>query len=280
MPPVELVLAATDGAPAALDLGPGSIALVLLAGFAAGFLDAVVGGGGVIQLPALLLIPGIAPVQALATNKLGSLIGTVTSAITYLRRTHPDLRTAVPMALFALVGAAIGASFAASLPAAVFTPIIVIALIAVAVFTAARPSLGAVTRLRYSGAGHLARALGLGLVIGAYDGLLGPGTGTFLVISLVSVIGYDFLRASATAKIVNVATNIGALALFIPHGAVLWGLGLALGVANMVGAYLGARVAIARGARFVRIAFLIVSTVLIVSLIVKVWQEQIVPLFG
>ena len=110
--------------------------------FAAGWVDAVVGGGGLLQLPALLLVPGITPVQALATNKFGSIFGTATSSVTYYRRTHPDLRTALPMAGFALAGSFGGASVAALLPVAVIKPIIVLALIAVAGFTATRPTMG------------------------------------------------------------------------------------------------------------------------------------------
>ena len=115
-------------------------------------------------------------------------------------------------------------------------------------------------------------AMLLGALIGLYDGLLGPGTGSFLVIALVSVLGYAFLPASALAKVVNFATNLGALVFFIPNGAVLWGIGLMLGLANMLGAYLGARTAVARGSRFIRVAFVVVVTVLIVRLTWDVLQ--------
>lgn len=242
------------------------VALLLLAAVLAGFVDAVVGGGGLIQLPALLLVPGIAPVQALATNKTGSICGTVTSSITYYRRVHPDLRTALPMAGLACGGAALGALCASLLPAAVFRPVIVVALLAVAVHTIARPSLGDQTALRFSGRRHLAAAGGAGLGIGFYDGILGPGTGSFLVFALVGLMGYAFLEASAKAKIVNFATNLGALVVFVPQGAVLWGLGLTMGAANLVGGYLGARTAIARGSRFVRVFFLVVVGALVLRL--------------
>ena len=175
----------------------GTLALIVLVAFAAGWVDAVVGGGGLLQLPALLLIPGLAPVQALATNKLASICGTATSSITYYRRTHPDLRTALPMAGFALAGSFGGAGVATLLPPALFKPIIVVALLVVAIFTATRPSLGAETNLRFSGRRHHGSAALIGAAIGFYDGLLGPGTGTFLVIALVSVLGYNFLESSA-----------------------------------------------------------------------------------
>lgn len=258
-------------------LGPLTLVLIIVAGFSAGWVDAVVGGGGLIQLPALLALPGIAPVQALATNKMGSVFGTTTSALTYARRVRPDLRTAIPMALVALLGAFGGAALASTLPARVFKPIILAAIIAVALFTALRPQTGQYTQLRLKGRRHLAAACGLGLAIGFYDGLIGPGTGSFLVIALVSGMGYAFLEASAKAKIVNMATNIGALVLFsvfAPQGTLLWGTGLVLGASNMLGGYVGARMAVARGNRFIRWVFLAVVAALAVKLGIDVWSEN------
>ncbi|MFF8816878.1 TSUP family transporter [Leucobacter sp. NPDC015123] len=249
----------------------GGILLLLLAAFAAGWIDAVVGGGGLIQLPALLLVPGIAPVQALATNKLASVFGTAASSVSYYRSVRPSLQTALPMAGIALVSAVGGASLAAFLPAEVFTPIIMIALVVVALITIFKPALGAVTKLKYSGAKHVLLAGLAGAAIGFYDGLIGPGTGTFLVIALVALLGYDFLMASAQAKIVNFATNLGALLLFIPLGAVLWPLGLLMAAANVAGSVLGSKMAIARGARFVRILFLIIVAALVVKLGLDIW---------
>lgn len=249
-----------------LELSLGTVLLLVLAGFAAGWVDAVVGGGGLVQLPALLLVPGISPVQALATNKLAGILGTSVSAATYYRRVQPDLRTAGPMAAAALTGAGGGAVLASLLPEDVFVPVILVALVAVAVYTVARPQVGRATELRWQGRTHLLVALGLGVVIGCYDGLLGPGTGSFLVIALVGVLGYAFLEASAQAKIVNVATNLGALLVFAVQGAPLWLLGLLVGAANVLGAYLGARTAVSRGSGFVRVVFLVVVSVLIVRL--------------
>lgn len=248
------------------ELSGGLLALVVVAALLAGWVDAVVGGGGLLQLPAMLLVPGISPVQALATNKLASIAGTATSSVTFYRRAGPDLRTALPTALVALLGAVGGAFVATALPVAWFKPIIVLALVVVAVITACRPTLGQQGRLRFTGAHHLGAAVAVGAVIGFYDGMIGPGTGTFLVIALVALLGYDFLQASAKAKLVNFATNLGALLLFVPHGAVLWQLGLTLGVANMTGSYLGSRMAIRGGTGFIRVAFLIVVSVLVLKL--------------
>lgn len=255
-----------------------TLILIVIAAFAAGWIDAVVGGGGLLQLPALLLIPGITPVQALATNKFASVFGTATSSVTYYRRAKPDIRTALPMAGIALAGSFGGAAVATVLPASAFKPIIVVALLAVALFTAFRPQLGAATALRFRGRKHHVTAGITGLVIGFYDGMIGPGTGTFLVISLVALLGYDFLQASAKAKIVNFATNLGALLLFIPHGAVLWLLGAILAVANVAGSYLGSRMAVSRGTTFIRVVFLVVVIALIAKLGTDVWTENVAPL--
>jgi len=259
-------------------LGDITVAIAIFmvcAALAAGWIDAVVGGGGLLQLPALLLVPGITPVEALATNKLASLFGTTTSAVTWTRRARPDLGTALPMAAVALVGSYGGANLAALLPAAAFKPVVVAALVIVAIVTVAFPTLGSISALRHSrGRHHLIAGL-LGAVIGFYDGLIGPGTGTFLIITIITALGYDFVLASAKAKIVNVATNVGALLFFIPHGHVLWALALGMGLANMAGGYLGSRMAIARGNRFIRIAFLAVVAVLIVKLGYDVWIENI-----
>ena len=252
------------------EIGLQAVALLVLAAFLAGWVDAVVGGGGLIQLPALLLVPGLAPINALATNKLASSFGTTTSSITYYRRVHPDLRTAVPMAAVALAGSMLGAVGASILPSDALVPIVLVALVSVTAYTLMRPALGQSTALRFTGRRHLATASGVGLAIGFYDGLIGPGTGSFLVFGLVSILGYGFLEASAKAKIVNLATNIGALAIFIPQGAVVWGLGLLMGAANVGGGYLGARTAVARGSSFVRIVFLVVVSVLMVRL---GWQQ-------
>ena len=129
-----------------------------------------------------------------------------------------------------------------------------------------KPELGKETALRFSGHRHTAAAMVTGLVIGFYDGALGPGTGSFFVFTLVGLLGYNFLDASAKARMANWATNIAALVVFIPQGAVLWGVGLTMGAANLLGGYLGARVAVARGVRFVRVFFVVVVSAFIVRI--------------
>ena len=243
------------------------IALLGLAGFLAGWVDAVVGGGGLIQLPALLLgVPGATPAQVLATNKFGSIWGTGTSAVTYYRRVRPDLRTALPMAGVAYVGAVVGALIGLHIPKTAFYPIILVMLIAVGAYTLFKPQLGEATVLRFSGHRHTVFAMLTGFVIGVYDGALGPGTGSFLVFALVGLMGYAFLEASAKAKIANFATNLGALTVFIPGGHVMWAVGAVMASTNLLGGYVGARTAGARGSRFVRIVVIVVVGAFIVRI--------------
>ena len=247
--------------------------LCLAAGFA-GWIDAVSGGGGLVQLPALLIwLPGAAPAAVLATNKLSSVCGTSVAASAYYRKVRPDLRTALPMAGVALVGAALGALCASVLPGAVFRPIVLVALVLVAAYVVRRPAVGEVQALRWSGRRHyVAAALG-GAGIGFYDGILGPGTGSFLVILLVGLLGYSFLQASAKARIVNLGTNLGALLVFVPQGAPVWRLGLAMGACNVAGGWVGAHTAIRRGSAFVRVVFLTVVAALVLKLGYDVVRE-------
>lgn len=181
-------------------------------------------------------------------------------------KVRPDRKTVVPLAILAGLGAAAGALVATKIPMSWFKPIVLVLLVMVAIYTAMRPSLGARTALRFDGRDHYVAASAVGVLIGFYDGAVGPGTGSFLIFALVGFLGYNFLRASAKAKIANVATNLGAIAVFALHGAPLWGLGLIMGAANMLGGLLGARTAVARGSRFVRIIFLVVVSALILRL--------------
>ncbi len=249
------------------DLSVEVILFLVLAALAAGFVDAVVGGGGLIQLPALLLgLPGASVVQIAATNKLSSFCGTSISAATYVPRIRPDPRTFLPLMVAAGLGSAGGALVASQLPRSAFDPIILVVLVLVGAYVWFKPSVGELTNLRFQGGQHLSAVVVTGLAIGFYDGAIGPGTGSFFVFALVGLLGYNFLEASAKAKLANWATNLAALAVFIPQGAVIWDLALVMAAANVTGGYVGARTAMARGARFVRVFFLVVVAGFVVRL--------------
>jgi uncharacterized membrane protein YfcA len=249
------------------DPSASTLALLALAGLFAGFVDAVVGGGGLVQLPALVIaFPGALPVQVLATNKLAGTCGTTVSSLTYYRRVRPDPRTFVPLMLVAFVGSALGAFAASHLPKSAFNPIILVALVVVGAYVLLRPDLGRETELRFAGHRHTVAAMLAGLTIGFYDGALGPGTGSFFVFTLVGLLGYSFLEGSAKARIANWATNVAALLVFAVQGAVVWKVGLVVGVANLLGSYVGARTAVARGSGFVRVFFVLVVTAFVVKI--------------
>jgi uncharacterized membrane protein YfcA len=221
-----------------------AIFLAIASGFA-GFVDAMAGGGGLIQLPALLVgLPNKELPLILGTNKVPSIFGTAAAARNYFKNIKPDIPLTLTMMAPAFAGSMGGAALAASVPKDFFKPFIVFLLVVVAIYTWRKPELGISENLRF-------------------DGIFGPGTGTFLVFFLVSTIGYAFLKASATAKLVNIATNAGAILSFQLTGHIWWQLGLLLAFANVTGALLGSKLAIRGGSTLVRKVFLAVTFLLI-----------------
>ena len=245
-----------------------TLVLLLAAAFVAGWVDAVVGGGGLIQLPALLTaLPVDAPTGAvLGTNKVASAAGTAVASLTYVRRLPPIARTVIPLVLCALAGSAVGAALASTLPRDWLAPVVLVAVLAVGAFTLLRPAMGLVHAPRHEGRGHVLRTAAIGAGVGVYDGALGPGTGSFFIILMVGVLGYGFLEASVHAKLANLTTNIGALLVFGLQGEVWWLLGGMMALANLLGGHLGARLALRLGSRFVRSVFLVVTGVLALRL--------------
>jgi len=239
------------------------IFLALASGFA-GFVDAMAGGGGLIQLPALLIgLPNKELPLILGTNKVPSIFGTTAAARNYFKNIKPDIPLTVSMMGPAFIGSITGAAFAATIPKDFFKPFIVFLLITVAIYTWRKPALGMNENLKFTHKKRLFFVALIGLLIGFYDGIFGPGTGTFLVFFLVSGIGYAFLKASATAKLVNIATNAGAILSFQLTGHIWWQLGLLLAFANVAGAVIGSRLAIKGGSPLVRKVFLAVTFLLI-----------------
>ncbi|WP_116113059.1 sulfite exporter TauE/SafE family protein [Austwickia chelonae] len=244
------------------------------AAFFAGWIDAVVGGGGLVQLPALMVaLPQAAPVYLLATNKFSSACGTIASAATYVRRVRPDPAAAIPLVICAFIGSTVGAMLASMIPKSAFSPLVLAVLLSVGAYTLWKPSLGSVEALRHRGLRHASGAGAIGVAVGIWDGALGPGTGSFFVFLLVGVLGYAFLNATALAKLANLATNLAALVVFIPQNAVLWQVALPMGLANVVGGYLGARAAVSRGHAFVRAVFIVVLAAFILKIGADVWQQ-------
>lgn len=237
--------------------------------FMAGFVDAMVGGGGLIQLPALfILYPQLSLLQSLATNKTANFFGTLLAASKYVKRVTIDWRHLLPAIVAAFVGAFSGALLVSYAHKEQFMPFIICALLIVLAYTVFRKNLGQHHKVKaLSAARYYVYAIGTGLLTGAYDGVIGPGTGSFLIFAFIMLFGYDFLHASANAKIINCVTNIAALIFFLAKGGVIWSIALPVGAANMAGSYAGSHLALKKGSGFIRIFFILVVLALVIKLV-------------
>ncbi len=248
------------------ELSADLVALLALAAFVAGFIDSIAGGGGLITVPALMLT-GMAPVQALATNKLQGAFGSGTAALSYARAGHVRLGDQLVMALASALAGGAGALVAHLLPAGVLRLVMPFVLIAVAAFFALRRGLSDDDRLERMRPAVF--TLTVVPLIAAYDGFFGPGTGSFFMMGFVLLAGFGVLRATAHTKLLNFASNVGSLAVFIPSGAVLWGTGLVMALAQTAGAALGARLAMRVGAPLIRPLLVATSLAMALRLL---WQ--------
>ncbi|QGU06144.1 hypothetical protein COCCU_00880 [Corynebacterium occultum] len=247
-----------------VELEVGGWAILIFGALLAGWVDAVIGGGGLVLIPLLLAVaPGLAPASALATNKLAAVFGTASAAFTLMRRIRPSralLLGYIPLAVVCAGGGALAASL---IQASVMRPVIIVLMLAVGIFVAFRPSFGGGEsgELPARGWRRWVALGGVGLVA-AYDGVFGPGTGMFLIMLFTSVLSQNFLSSAAMAKVVNTATNFGALLIFALNGHVWWTLGLVLAVANIAGAQMGAKTVLGGGIRFIRVALLTMVVVM------------------
>ncbi len=238
---------------------------LLAAAFLAGGIDAVVGGGGLIQIPALFTaFPGQAAATLFGTNKCASVIGTSSAAWRYMKQVQVPWLTVLPAAMAAFLFSFIGAMAVSWLPKESLRPVLLVLLVFSAVYTLWKPDFGGRHQPLHRGRKEFLLALCLGGLIGFYDGFFGPGTGSFLIFLFIRFFGFDFLHASASAKLVNVATNLAALAYFIPHGYWLPVLALMMALSNLAGAQAGVRLALRYGNAFIRQVFLITVLLLIV----------------
>ena len=246
-----------------LDLGVAPVTALLLAcaAFIAGFVDSIAGGGGLIILPALLLA-GLSPVQALATNKLQSAIGVSAAVFAFARAGALERNYVLPLFAAGFTGGILGAMVAKQLPLDLIRLVIPFFLVAIALYMLLSPKLG--DEARHARLGVVGFALSFGLGIGFYDGIFGPGTGTFFYIALIAMAGFSVLAAVAHTKLLNWASNLGALTFFAYAGFVNVPLGVVMGAASACGAYLGARASLKFGARLVRP--LIVGVALVMAL--------------
>ncbi len=235
--------------------------------FLAGFVDAVVGGGGLIQLPALfILLPADVAAQTaavLGTNKLSSICGTGMAVLQYSRRVRLNWSSILPAAVVAFGASFLGARFVTWMNPSHLRPLILALMIAVALYTALQRDFGHLHAPRFTARHERLFGALVGAVIGFYDGFFGPGTGSFLIFAFIGLFGFDFLTASASAKVINFATNLSALGYFAATNNLLFQYGLPMGVCNVAGSICGARLAILKGNRFVRAFFLVVVAIMV-----------------
>ena len=240
------------------------VVFVLVAAFGAGIVDAMAGGGGLIQLPALFAVfPDTPHPTLLGTGKLAGLAGTSSAAARFIRHVRIDWGLVLPAAGGAFVAALVGAWIATGISPARFRALVPVLLAVVLLYTLLHKDFGRIHEPRRQGRHGSALAAGAAGAIGLYDGFFGPGTGSFLVFLFVRAFGLDFLHASASAKIVNAASNLAAILLFGLTGKILWLLGLAMAVCNVAGAQVGSHLAIRHGSGFVRAVFIAVVSCLI-----------------
>jgi uncharacterized membrane protein YfcA len=238
--------------------------LLFAAAFVAGFIDAIAGGGGLVTVPALLLA-GFPPIQTLGTNKLQSLFGSGSATLAYARGGHVALATQLPMAAMSAVGAALGALITTFVPGDVLKALMPVLLIAIALYFLLKPNMGDVdTHRRMS-----ALLFGMTIVplIGFYDGMFGPGTGSFFMLAFVTLAGFGLLKATAHTKMLNFGSNIGAFLVFAGTGAIHWQVGIVMGIGQLLGAQLGSRLAMRGGAKLIRPLLVVACIALAIKLL-------------
>jgi uncharacterized membrane protein YfcA len=256
------------------DLATETVLFLLAAAFAAGFVDSIAGGGGLISVPALL-IAGFPPVTALGVNKLQGLFGSASATIVYASKGHVDLRGQLPWAALAFVGALLGATLATVLPGELLQIVLPFMLVAIALYFAFKPNMDDVDRAQRLA--PLAFGMIVAPLVGFYDGIFGPGAGSFYMLAFVALAGFGVLKATAHTKLLNFASNLGGFTAFAFAGAIAWKIGLMMGLAQFLGARLGATLAMKSGARLIKPLLVIVCIVLAAKLLldpenpIRVW---------
>lgn len=243
--------------------------LILLAlagvGFLAGFVDAVAGGGGMLSVPALLSV-GMPPVAALATNKMQSVIGTAMAVITYWRRGYVELKSLLPSLLLAFAGGSTGALVVSRIDTSLLNIAVPIALIGIALYFLFSPKLSDADRTSRLSFNKFVPVMAF--IVGFYDGVFGPGTGSFFSIGFVLLFGLGMTRATGNTKALNLMSNAAALVVFIPMGQVVWPVALVMAVGQIAGGYIGARTGIRYGAKVIRPLIVVVSIAMAIKLLV------------
>lgn len=233
--------------------------LLCLAAFVAGFVDAIVGGGGLIQTPmGLILLPNLPVATVIGTLKIPSFSGTLFAAIQYLKKIKMDWKLLLIMMVLAVPSAFLGSTLLTYMSNDFMKPLLLVVLSLLVIYTYVKKNFGQHANKSHSVKQQILYAVLISFIIGFYDGFIGPGTGSFLVLAFITLLGFDFLQASANAKMVNLATNFGSICLFIIKGKIIWMIAIPMAICNAIGGFIGAKLAIKQGNAFIRIFFLIV----------------------
>lgn len=237
------------------------IVLLCIAAFCAGFIDAIVGGGGLVQLPAGLVILNSFPVVSVVGSlKIPAFSGTFFATLQYLKKVKIKWSLITVACTIAFFSAYAGSELLTHVSNSFMKPVLLVILTAVLIYTYLKKNFGQHEEKEHSPDKEMAYVVAISLVIGFYDGFIGPGAGSFLILVFIALLGFDFLHASAHAKMVNLATNLGSITLFLIKGKIIWIIALPMAVSNALGSILGANLAIAKGNKFIRIFFLIIVT--------------------
>lgn len=243
--------------------------------FLAGFIDSMVGGGGLIQLPALLIFFPNTPITTLfGTNKLSSISGNSAAAIRFLKEVKLDWQAVIPATITALIFSFFGARTVSLINSEILRPVILILLIIVAIYTFIKKDFGSEYKPKHQGNKVIYYMMLIAAAIGFYDGFFGPGTGSFLIFLFIAILGFDFIRASAIAKVINLFTNLTALIYFASINQILYNIAIPMALCNAIGGVVGARMAIIKGSAFVRVLFLVVVSVLILKLVYDMFHQS------
>jgi len=236
-----------------------SLLILCIAAFIAGFVDAIVGGGGLIQMPiGFIMLPAIPVATVVGSLKIPSFSGTSFAAFQYIRKVTLNWKLLSMMMLLSLLSAFAGSQLLTMVHNDFMKPILLIVLILVAIYTYRKKNFGQQVEKDHSPRAQVIYAVLISVIIGFYDGFIGPGTGSLLILAFITFMGIDFLHASANAKMVNLATNTGSIVLFLLKGSIIWSIAIPMSICNALGGMLGAKLAIHKGNQFIRIFFLLV----------------------
>lgn len=238
------------------------ILFLCIASFVAGFIDAIVGGGGLIQTPAaLILLPNIPVASIIGTLKIPGFSGTSIATYQYLKRVNVNWKLFAVMAMVSFTFAYLGSSLLNVMQNDFMKPLLFAILILLLLYTYLKKDFGQYQSNKLSSKQHYFYAILISIVLGFYDGFIGPGTGSLLIMAFIAFLGFDFLQASANAKLVNLATNFGSITLFVLKGKIIWAVAIPMAICNATGSWLGARLAISKGNGFIRVFFLIIVSI-------------------